>query len=247
MRPDRGPDHPLARILDSISDGFITLDRQWRFVYLNRAADETLRQSGRTRDELLGKNLWVEFPELRGSTFDTEYHRALAEQVTVTFEAFYPPLNAWLEVRAYPSLEGLSFSFRNITERRRDEEQRAAAFAREQGGRAEAETAQRQANFLAGLGALLSSSLDQATTLRRLASLVVPALADYCVVDLLDEDGKVQRVASAHGHDSNFPSSGRSRPASHRSRLTSTTRRCRTSREIPNTWGSCGRSESFLT
>ncbi|MGH7342106.1 MAG: PAS domain-containing protein, partial [Candidatus Rokuibacteriota bacterium] len=69
----------LGRIMDSISDGFVALDRKWRFVYLNRAADEVLRPSGRARDELVGKNLWAEFPELCASTFDTEFHRALAE------------------------------------------------------------------------------------------------------------------------------------------------------------------------
>jgi hypothetical protein len=82
----------------------------------------------RTRDQLLGKTLWTEFPELRGSTVDGEFHRAVAKQIPVTFEAFYSPLDIWLEVRAHPSAEGLSFSFRDITERRRDEERRAATF-----------------------------------------------------------------------------------------------------------------------
>jgi len=197
-----GPDHALAGVLDSLSDGFIILDRQWRFVYLNRAADEGLRRFGRSRDKLIGTNIWAEFPELRGSMFDTEYYRAVAEQVTVTFQAFYPPLSAWLEARAYPLPEGLAVSFRDVTESKRQEEQRAAALAREEAARVEAEAAERRAKFLADVGALLSSSLEAATTLQRLARLVVPALADYCLVDLLDEEGQVSRVASAPGHES---------------------------------------------
>jgi len=123
-------EHPL----DEISDGFITLDHEWRVVYLNRAADEMLRPMGGTPDTLIGKDVWTELPELRGSAFDAECHRAVAERVTLTLRAFYPPLKAWLEGRAYPSVAGLSIYFRTITElelaeRRANERQRREAEA----------------------------------------------------------------------------------------------------------------------
>jgi len=184
----------LARILDSIGDGVVTLDREWRVVHLNRAAAAILR---RDREALIDRDFWLEFPGLLGSTLDTELHHAVAEQKTVTFEATSPGLGITLEVRAHPSPDGLSFSFRDVTERRREEAQLAAALAREQAGRAE----QRRANFLARLGVLLGSSLDQAATLQRLAGLIVPALADICVIDVVEDDGSVARVAGVHGDE----------------------------------------------
>ncbi|HEY9675752.1 MAG TPA: PAS domain S-box protein, partial [Waterburya sp.] len=108
-----------VNILESITDAFFALDRDWRFTYLNRQAELLLQ---RKREELLGQVMWDEFPESVGSIFDLEYHRAVSEQVSVEFESFYPPLNTWFEVHAYPAREGLSVYFRNISERKRAEE-----------------------------------------------------------------------------------------------------------------------------
>ena len=106
--------------LDSISEGFVILDRDWRFAYVNPAAERFIQKS---RAELLGRTQWEAFPEAGDRLFGREYRRAVAENVPVQFEEFYPePLNAWFEVRAYPSPEGLSIFFRDITERRRTEE-----------------------------------------------------------------------------------------------------------------------------
>jgi PAS domain S-box-containing protein len=109
-----------AAALESISEGFIVLDRDWRLVFLNPAAEEFIRQP---RAELVGRSLWDLFPEASSRRFGVEYRRAVAENVPVHFEEFYPGhLNAWYEVRAYPSAQGLSIFFRDITERRRTEE-----------------------------------------------------------------------------------------------------------------------------
>ncbi|MDI9636175.1 PAS domain S-box protein [Geitlerinema splendidum] len=102
----------IANILESITDAFFALDRQWRFTYLNRQAELLLQ---RQRDELLGKNLWEEFPEAINNDFYTQYHRALTEQISITFTEFYPPLDGWFLVRVYPSSEGLSVYFQDIT------------------------------------------------------------------------------------------------------------------------------------
>ena len=115
-----------TNILESITDAFFAVDRQWRLTYVNRQAE---RLAQRKREELLGRSLWDEFPEAVNLLFYQEYHRAMSEQVSVEFEAFYPPLNSWIEARAYPSKDGLSVYYRDIsdavaaaTQRRRAEE-----------------------------------------------------------------------------------------------------------------------------
>ena len=110
----------VTNILESITDGFFAVDREWRFTYVNREAERLLH---RPREELVGRSLWTEFPMASGSTFEREYRRAMAQQVTVTFEAQYPPLDIWVGVRAFPSADGLSVYFHDVTARRFAEEQ----------------------------------------------------------------------------------------------------------------------------
>ena len=108
-----------ARILDSVTDGFHAVDRDWRFTYLNPQAERLI---SRSREEMLGKNLWDEFPEAIDSTFGRQYRRAMSEGVAVSFVEFYPPLDAWLDVRVYPSEDGLSVFFQNVTDRKKEED-----------------------------------------------------------------------------------------------------------------------------
>ncbi len=104
----------VAATLDSISDGFFALDREWRFTYVNDRAEQIL---GRSRSSLLGETLWTAFPEAVGTRFENEYTRAVAEQVKVVFEEYFPPLEIWFEVRAYPGPEGLAVYFQDVTDR----------------------------------------------------------------------------------------------------------------------------------
>jgi PAS domain S-box-containing protein len=108
-----------SNILESITDAFYAIDRDWRFAYLNKQAEFLLQ---RKREELLGKNIWEEFPEAVGTLFYEQYHKVIAEAVPVSFEAFYAPLDGWFEVRGYPSPDGLSVYFQNISERKYAEE-----------------------------------------------------------------------------------------------------------------------------
>ncbi len=110
----------LRQTLESISDAFFLLDDQWRFSFMNRQAEELLQ---RTRDHLLHKNIWQEFPEAVGSAFDTEYNRAVTEGCAVQFKEFNSALQKWFEVDAYPTPEGLAVYFRDVTEQRAKEEQ----------------------------------------------------------------------------------------------------------------------------
>ncbi|MRR37584.1 PAS domain S-box protein, partial [bacterium] len=72
-------------------------------------------------EELLGRNVWAMFPEAVGTTFDLQYRRVVLEAAAVSFEEYYPPLECWFEVRAYPSSEGLSVFFSDIAERKKTE------------------------------------------------------------------------------------------------------------------------------
>ena len=100
-------------ILESITDAFFYLDREWRFAYVNRQAQVVLN---RRQEELVGERVWED------PTFYPHYRRAVAEGRRVTFEAYYPPLGKWFGVRAYPSESGLSVYFQDVTERRQAEE-----------------------------------------------------------------------------------------------------------------------------
>ncbi len=90
----------ITRILESITDGFLVLDSSWRFTYVNRKAEEMLQPLGKTRQGLLGRDLWEELPALAGTDFERACRRAMSEQVTVEAEAYYPPLSAFFAVRA---------------------------------------------------------------------------------------------------------------------------------------------------
>jgi PAS domain S-box-containing protein len=111
----------LTALLETISDGFNTFDREWRYTYVNPASARMLHMSP---EEMLGKNLWEVRPHAADSQFGAAYRRAMAENVPVRIEAFYPePLNAWFEVRCYPSPAGLSIFFTDITKRKQAEEE----------------------------------------------------------------------------------------------------------------------------
>jgi len=86
----------------------------------------------------------------------------------------------------------------DITDRKQAEEEREELLAREKAAHAEAEAAQWRFAFLAEASTLLTSSLDYSTTLERVARLAVPYLADWCVIDMPDDDGAIRRLAVAH-------------------------------------------------
>jgi PAS domain S-box-containing protein len=135
----------ITNILESITDAFVAVDRQWRFTYINERALTTLQ---RTREELLGKNMWEEFPEAVGLPAYREYHRAMTSGNSVHFEEFNPWLDIWVEINAYPSEGGLAIYFRDITERKRAEEERDRLRAREIEARTQKEERRRIARDL---------------------------------------------------------------------------------------------------
>ncbi|MDZ8221631.1 PAS domain S-box protein [Nostoc sp. ChiVER01] len=291
----------VTKILESITDGFLAFDSEWRFSYLNHEGSRTL---GRSCEDLLGKNLWSEFPELANTSFGQLYQRAVALGMPLELEDYYPPFDAWFAVRAYPSSTGLSVYFRNINVRKQAEaklRESEACFrlmaenstdiisrhtvdgtllyispacytvlgyqpeelvgnhsqelvhpddlaeiarnypinadlpdiytvthrARHKDGhyiwleatirairdRQTKEILEMQASsrdirerkqveveqrFLAEASEILAASLDYETTLASLARLVVPEIADWCLVDIICDNQLVRRVTAAH-------------------------------------------------
>ena len=104
----------LAEVFRRVTDAFFALNDDWEFTYVNDTAEELL---WRTEVELVGKNVWDEFPGAVDTTFQREYERAMETQEPVSFVEYYPPLSTWFEVRAYPSETGLSVYFQDVTER----------------------------------------------------------------------------------------------------------------------------------
>ena len=109
----------LYRKLDRISDGFYTLDRDWRITFVNRRACELAE---RTPESLVGKVIWDVYPTMRGDPFETEFRKALQSQTMAEFtdsSAF----RRWFDVKVYPTDEGLAIFFQDVSAQRRQESQ----------------------------------------------------------------------------------------------------------------------------
>ncbi len=103
-------------LLDSIDEGFVTFDAQWRFTYLNRSAQYLLRRTG---EYLLGKSLWEEYPSLAGTASEQACRRAMEKRVPAESEDYLEFLAGWFQCRYFPIPNGGVFVlFRNITERK---------------------------------------------------------------------------------------------------------------------------------
>jgi PAS domain S-box-containing protein len=105
----------LEGTLERINDGFIALDENYDITFVNQRAETLLPYAA---DELEGENLWEAFPDEVGGRFWEEYHAALATGDARTFEAHYEESDVWFEVSAYPSDDGLTLYFRDVTEER---------------------------------------------------------------------------------------------------------------------------------
>jgi PAS domain S-box-containing protein len=111
-------DQKLNTFLESISDAFVSLDPEWRYVYVNHRAGQLFN---RRPEDLVGKNIWEEFPEGVGQPFYHAYYRAIAEQQSIQLEEYYAPWDRWFENRIYPTPTGLNIFFQEITDRKRAE------------------------------------------------------------------------------------------------------------------------------
>jgi PAS domain S-box-containing protein len=113
----------LESILDSFSGGFFALDNDFLITYWNKAAETG---TGLTSDEVLGKNVFDVFPNARGAMLGEKYRLAMETRTFQSFETAYKDerFEAWYDIRIYPSANGLSIFFQDITGKKTDQQQK---------------------------------------------------------------------------------------------------------------------------
>jgi PAS domain S-box-containing protein len=110
----------MTSTLESITDVFFIIDHDWRISYINKQAEVLV---GIERSDLLGNIIWEMFPALVGTNFEAQFRRAMADDTSIEFCEYFPPIDRWFEVRGFPTAEGLAVTLHDVTDRLRSEEQ----------------------------------------------------------------------------------------------------------------------------
>jgi signal transduction histidine kinase/FixJ family two-component response regulator len=175
----------ISYILESISDPFVVYDAEWRFRYVNAAAQRVFATApAAPSGDVTNRSLWDVFPDVRGSPFELEFARAMADRAPRSFEV-ETSNGRWTEAYLYPTDDGgLAVSWKDISARKR------------------AENALR---FLNEASTILASSLDFEQTLAAVARLAVPRLGDWCGIEIIGEDGVARQLAVAHTDPEKLP------------------------------------------
>ncbi|TFV67855.1 UNVERIFIED_ORG: GAF domain-containing protein [Bacillus sp. AZ43] len=196
------PGDLLLQAVEGMDRPLFVLGTDWCFRYINPAGAHVL---DRTVEELLGRDIWAEFPEAVGGPFEQLYRGVRASGVASGIEAWFGPLGKWFRADAFLTDAGLVVTYDDVTERRRILEERAAAVsAREEAvaetARAvmEAEIAGRHLMLLGDINLAMTSTFDTDEAVDRFAHLVVPLLADWCLVSVVEADGPRRDVGRAH-------------------------------------------------
>lgn len=109
----------LIDTLESMSDAFVSLDHNWCYTYMNKKAGKIFNRDPK---EMVGKNIWTEFPEGVGQPFQLDYEKVMNERVFIQMEEYYPPYDSWFENRINPTEDGIAIFFQDITDRKKAEE-----------------------------------------------------------------------------------------------------------------------------
>lgn len=106
----------LVDVLESMSDAFVSIDKNWCYTYMNKKAGLIFNRDPK---EIIGKHIWTEFPEGIGQTFQKNYEKVMNEKVVITMEEYYPPYDKWFENRIFPTENGITIFFQDITDRKK--------------------------------------------------------------------------------------------------------------------------------
>ncbi|HEX8296456.1 MAG TPA: PAS domain S-box protein, partial [Chthoniobacteraceae bacterium] len=112
-------DRQLAEIVHGMKEACFAVDTEWRFTFVNGRGEMLLRQS---REAMLGRSIWEVFRQLVGTPMEVHYRRVMRERVPVAFEAFSPIAERWLDVRLFPTADGLAAFLLDIHERKLSEQ-----------------------------------------------------------------------------------------------------------------------------
>jgi serine phosphatase RsbU (regulator of sigma subunit) len=196
------PGDLLLQAVEGMARPLFVLGADWRFSYMNPAGAALL---GERVEDVVGLVIWEKYPDTVDSPFEANYRRVAATGEPASFEAWFDPMQIWFQVDAFRTGAGLVVTFDDVNERRRAEDERAAAVAaREVAAReaaraaAEAEVAGRHLMMLGDINLAMTSTLDTDEAVQRFAELAVPLLADWCLVSVIDRDGTRRDVGRAH-------------------------------------------------
>jgi serine phosphatase RsbU (regulator of sigma subunit) len=207
------PGSLLVQAVEGMTRPLFVLDADWRFRYINPAGAHVL---DRTVGSMVGRDIWTEFPEAVGSHFEDLYRRVRANGGSGSTEEWFAPLGKWFRADAFLTEAGLVVTYDDVTERHRIEDERAAAVAEREAAAAEAalaaaraEQAGRHLMLLGDINLAMTSTFDTDEAVQRFAELVVPLLADWCVVTVIDPDGTRRDVGRAHREPALVPAMNR--------------------------------------
>ncbi|RBY96906.1 histidine kinase [Blastococcus sp. TF02-8] len=192
----------LLQAVEGMDRPLFVLDEDWTFSYVNPAGASVL---DRSVAGLVGRDIWVEFPEAVGGPFERLYRSVRRSGRADSVEAWFGPLGKWFRADAFLTEAGLVVSYDDITERRRSEDEWAAAVAARERAAAEAAREARRAEesgrhlmLLGDISQEMTSTPDVDEAVGRFAARVVPLLADWCLVSVIDPDGTRRDVGRAH-------------------------------------------------
>jgi PAS domain S-box-containing protein len=122
----RASQERFSEFVESSHDTFYVVDRRWNFVYTNRQYQELYQKD---QGQLLGKNLWAEFPFYLGTLMEENYRKAMEDRVPVQFEFYGQVTGRWYDVSVYPSQDGISIYAIDITLEKQTDEKNAFQLA----------------------------------------------------------------------------------------------------------------------
>ena len=204
----------LEEALDTLPAGVAVFDVDWTIAYVNEAGARLL---GRSRSELLDRNIWIALPELGGTILHSFLLHARTLGESVTWRGFYPPAGSWLVATAARVGDRLHVTLRESATHRTDE---LPAMDLDQAASAEAAEADTERlRYLAEVSEAMISTLDTGQSVNQLVDIVVPRLCDWATVSMVGEDGQPYDAAFAHRDperlaDVAFYLENRTRPAS---------------------------------